>query len=80
MNTKKDLYFEMVDNLLVLMNNAKQMGYDLNIEEVAKVVGMDMNNLDRMDQVDMVLQLSINKLYQQSNVLFKTLIVKRIYD
>ena len=75
MNTKKDLYFEMVDNLLVLMNNAKQMGYDLNIEEVAKVVGMDMNNLDRMDQVDMVLQLSINKLYQQSNVLFKTLIV-----
>ena len=32
MNTKKDLYFEMVDNLLVLMNNAKQMGYDLNIE------------------------------------------------
>ena len=35
MNTKKDLYFEMVDNLLVLMNNAKQMGYDLNIEEVA---------------------------------------------
>ena len=80
MNTKKDLYFEMVDNLLVLMNNAKQMGYDLNIEEVAKVVGMDMNNLDRMDDVDMVLQLSINKLYQQSNVLFKTLIVKRIYD
>ena len=77
MNTKKDLYFEMVDNLLVLMNNAKQMGYDLNIEEVAKVVGMDMNNLDRMDQVDMVLQLSINKLYQQSNVLFKTLIVNR---
>lgn len=75
MNTKKDLYFEMVDNLLVLMNNAKQMGYDLNIEEVAKVVGIDMNNLDRMDDVDMVLQLSINKLYQQSNVLFKTLIV-----
>ena len=75
MNTKKDLYFEMVDNLLVLMNNAKQMGYDLNIEEVAKVIGMDMNNLDRMDQVDMVLQLSINKLYQRSNVLFKTLIV-----
>lgn len=75
MNTKKDLYFEMVDNLLVLMNNAKQMGYDLNIEEVAKVVGIDMNNLDRMGQVDMVLQLSINKLYQQSNVLFKTLIV-----
>ena len=77
MNTKKDLYFEMVDNLLVLMNNAKQMGYDLNIEEVAKVVGIDMNNLDRMGQVDMVLQLSINKLYQQSNVLFKTLIVNR---
>lgn len=75
MNTKKDLYFEMVDNLLVLMNNAKQMGYDLNIEEVAKVIGIDMNNLDRMDQMDMVLQLSINKLYQQSNVLFKTLIV-----
>ena len=77
MNTKKDLYFEMVDNLLVLINNAKQMGYDLNIEEVAKVVGIDMNNLDRMDQVDMVLQLSINKLYQRSNVLFKTLIVNR---
>ena len=77
MNTKKDLYFEMVDNLLVLMNNAEQMGYDLNIEEVAKVVGMDMNNLDRMDGVDMVLQLSINKLYQRSNVLFKTLIVNR---
>lgn len=77
MNTKKDLYFEMVDNLLVLMNNAKQMGYDLNIEEVAKVVGMDMNNLDRMDDVDMVLQLSINKLYQRSNVLLKTLIVNR---
>ena len=77
MNTKKDLYFEMVDNLLVLMNNAKQMGYDLNIEEVAKVVGMDMNNLDRLDDVDMVLQLSINKLYQRSNVLFKTLIVNR---
>ena len=77
MNTKKDLYFEMVDNLLVLMNNARQMGYDLNIEEVAKVVGMDMNNLDRMDDVDMVLQLSINKLYQRSNVLFKTLIVNR---
>lgn len=77
MNTKKDLYFEMVDNLLVLMNNAKQMGYDLNIEEVAKVIGIDMNNLDRMDQVDMVLQLSINKLYQRSNVLFKTLIVNR---
>lgn len=77
MNTKKDLYFEMVDNLLVLMNNAKQMGYDLNIEEVAKVIGMDMNNLDRMDDVDMVLQLSINKLYQRSNVLFKTLIVNR---
>ena len=75
MNTKKDLYFEMVDNLLVLMNNAKQMGYNLNIEEVAKVIGMDMNNLDRMDDVDMVLQLSINKLYQRSNVLFKTLIV-----
>ena len=75
MNTKKDLYFEMVDNLLVLMNNAKQMGHDLNIEEVAKVIGMDMNNLDRMDDVDMVLQLSINKLYQQSNILFKTLIV-----
>lgn len=77
MNTKKDLYFEMVDNLLVLINNAKQMGYDLNIEEVAKVIGMDMNNLDRMDDVDMVLQLSINKLYQRSNVLFKTLIVNR---
>ena len=77
MNTKKDLYFEIVDNLLVLMNNAKQMGYDLNIEEVAKVIGMDMNNIDRMDQVDMVLQLSINKLYQRSNVLFKTLIVNR---
>ena len=77
MNTKKDLYFEMVDNLLVLMNNAKQMGYDLNIEEVAKVVGMDMNNLDRMNHVDMVLQLSINKLYQRSNVLFKMLIVNR---
>ena len=75
MNTKKDLYFEMVDNLLVLMNNAKQMGYDLNIEEVAKVIGMDMNNIDRMDDVDMVLQLSINKLYQRSNILFKTLIV-----
>ena len=77
MNTKKDLYFEMVDNLLVLMNNAKQMGYDLNIEEVAKVVGMDMNNLDRMNEIDMVLQLSINKLYQRSNVLFKTLIVNK---
>ena len=77
MNTKKDLYFEMVDNLLVLMNNAKQMGYSLNIEEVAKVIGIDVNNLDRMDHVDMVLQLSINKLYQRSNVLFKMLIVNR---
>ncbi|WZK93766.1 hypothetical protein [Staphylococcus phage SpP] len=77
MNTKKDLYFEMVDNLLVLMNNAKQMGYNLDIEEVAKVVGIDMNNLDRMNHVDMVLQLSINKLYQRSNVLFKMLIVNR---
>lgn len=77
MNTKRDVYNAMIEDLLLLMNSAKEMGYILNIEEVAKVIGMDMNNLDRMDQVDMVLQLSINKLYQRSNVLFKTLIVNR---
>ena len=77
MNTKKDIYNAMIEDLLLLMNSAKEMGYNLNIEEVAKVIGMDMNNLDRMDHVDMVLQLSINKLYQRSNVLFKTLIVNR---
>lgn len=77
MNTKRDIYNAMIEDLLLLMNSAKEIGYILNIEEVAKVVGMDMNNLDRMDDVDMVLQLSINKLYQRSNVLFKTLIVNR---
>ena len=79
MNTKRDVYNAMIEDLLLLMNNAKELGYNLNIEEVAKVIGMDMNNLDRMDDVDMVLQLSINKLYQRSNVLFKT-IIKRTYD
>ena len=77
MNTKRDIYNAMIEDLLLLMNSAKEIGYILNIEEVAKVIGMDMNNLDRMDHVDMVLQLSINKLYQRSNVLFKTLIVNR---
>lgn len=77
MNTKKDIYNAMIEDLLLLMNNAKEMGYNLNIEEVAKVIGMDMNNLDRMNEIDMVLQLSINKLYQRSNVLFKTLIVNK---
>lgn len=75
MNTKRDVYNAMIEDLLLLMNNAKELGYNLNIEEVAKVIGMDMNNLDRMNEVDMVLQISINKLYQRSNVLFKTLIV-----
>ena len=78
MNTKKDVYNAMIEDLLLLMNNAKEMGYNLNIEEVAKVIGMDMNNLDRMNEIDMVLQLSINKLYQRSNVLFKTLIVNKL--
>lgn len=77
MNTKKDVYNAMIEDLLLLMNSAKEMGYNLNIEEVAKVIGMDMNNLDRMNEIDMVLQLSINKLYQRSNVLFKTLIVNK---
>lgn len=77
MNTKKDIYNAMIEDLLLLMNNAKEMGYNLNIEEVAKVIGMDMNNLDRMNEIDMVLQLSINKLYQRSNVLFKMLIVNK---
>lgn len=77
MNTKRDVYNAMIEDLLLLMNNAKELGYNLNIEEVAKVIGMDMNNLDRMNEVDMVLQISINKLYQRSNVLFKTLIVNR---
>lgn len=78
METKRDIYNAMVEDLLLLMNNAKEMGYNLNIEEVAKVIGMDMNNLDRMNEIDMVLQLSINKLYQRSNVLFKTLIVNKL--
>lgn len=77
METKRDVYNAMIEDLLLLMNSAKEIGYDLNIEEVAKVIGMDMNNLDRMDHVDMILQLSINKLYQRSNVLFKTLIVNK---
>jgi len=77
MNTKRDVYNAMIEDLLLLMNSAKEMGYNLNIEEVAKVIGMDMNNLDRMNEIDMVLQLSINKLYQRSNVLFKTLIVNK---
>ena len=77
MNTKRDVYNAMIEDLLLLMNNAKELGYNLNIEEVAKVIGMDMNNLDRMNEVDMVLQISINKLYQRSNVLFKMLIVNR---
>lgn len=77
METKRDVYNAMIEDLLLLMNSAKEIGYDLNIEEVAKVIGMDMNNLDRMDNVDMVLQLSINKLYQRNNVLFKTLIVNK---
>lgn len=77
MNTKRDVYNAMIEDLLLLMNNAKEMGYNLNIEEVAKVIGMDMNNLDRMNEIDMVLQLSINKLYQRSNVLFKMLIVNK---
>lgn len=77
MNTKRDVYNAMIEDLLLLMNNAKELGYNLNIEEVAKVIGMDMNNLDRMNEIDMVLQLSINKLYQRSNVLFKTLIVNK---
>lgn len=77
MNTKKDIYNAMIEDLLLLMNNAKEMGYNLNIEEVAKVIGMDMNNLDRKNEIDMVLQLSINKLYQRSNVLFKMLIVNK---
>ena len=77
MNTKKDVYNAMIEDLLLLMNNAKQMGYNLNIEEVAKVIGIDMNNLDRMDHIDMVLQLSINKSYQLNNRLFKMLILNR---
>ena len=77
MNTKKDVYNAMIEDLLLLMNSAKDIGYNLNIEEVAKVIGMDMNNLDRMNEIDMVLQLSINKLYQRSNVLFKMLIVNK---
>lgn len=77
MNTKRDVYNAMIDDLLVLMNSAKDIGYNLNIEEVAKVIGVDMNNIDRMDHIDMVLQLSINKLYQKNNVLFKTLIVNK---
>lgn len=77
MNTKRDVYNAMIDDLLVLMNSAKDIGYNLNIEEVAKVIGMDMNNIDRMDHIDMVLQLSINKVYQKNNVLFKTLIVNK---
>lgn len=77
MNTKKDVYNAMIDDLLVLMNSAKDIGYNLNIEEVAKVIGVDMNNIDRMDHIDMVLQLSINKVYQKNNVLFKTLIVNK---
>ncbi len=77
METKRDIYNAMIEDLLLLINNAKEMGYDLNIEEVAKVIGMDLNNIDRMNHVDMVLQLSINKLYQRSNVLFKTLIVNK---
>lgn len=77
MNTKKDIYNAMIEDLLLLMNSAKDIGYNLNIEEVAKVIGLDMNNIDRMDHIDMVLQLSINKLYQRNNVLFKTLIVNK---
>lgn len=77
MNTKRDVYNAMIEDLLLLMNNAKELGYNLNIEEVAKVIGMDMNNLDRMNEIDMVLQLSINKLYQRSNVLFKMLIANK---
>lgn len=75
MNTKRDVYNAMIEDLLLLMNNAKELGYNLNIEEVTKVIGVDMNNLDRMNHVDMVLQLSINKTYQKNNVLFKTLVV-----
>ncbi len=77
MNTKRDVYNAMIEDLLLLMNSAKEMGYNLNIEEVAKVIGVDMNNLDRMDHVDMVLQLSIDKTYQKNNALFKTLIVNK---
>ena len=77
MNTKRDVYNAMIEDLLLLINNAKELGYNLNIEEVAKVIGVDMNNIDRMDHIDMVLQLSINKLYQKNNVLFKTLIVNK---
>lgn len=77
MNTKRDIYNAMIEDLLLLMNSAKEIGYILNIEEVAKVIGMDMNNLDRMDHVDMVLQLSINKSYQKNNELFKALIVNK---
>lgn len=77
MNTKRDIYNAMIEDLLLLMNSVKEIGYILNIEEVAKVIGMDMNNLDRMDHVDMVLQLSINKSYQKNNELFKALIVNK---
>ena len=77
MNTKRDIYNAMIEDLLLLMNSAKEIGYILNIEEVAKVIGMDINNLDRMDHVDMVLQLSINKSYQKNNELFKALIVNK---
>lgn len=77
MNTKRDIYNAMIEDLLLLMNSAKEIGYVLNIEEVAKVIGMDMNNLDRMDHVDMVLQLSINKSYQKNNELFEALIVNK---
>lgn len=77
MNTKKDIYNAMIDDLLVLMNSAKEIGYNLNIEEVSKIIGVDMNNVDRMNHVDMVLQLSINKSYQKNNALFKALIVNK---
>lgn len=75
MMNKREAYEANVDTILTLMNKAKKFGYKMEFYEVAKMVGIDLNNLQFYNAMDLMLIASVNDTYAQNEQAFKKVVV-----
>ena len=74
MMNKREAYEENVDRLLVLMNQVKNLGDEMEIEDVAKMMDLDLNNLQFYNVVDLMLIASVNETYANNKEAFEKVV------
>ena len=74
MMNKREALNENIDRLLVLMNQVKKFGYQMEFEDVAKMMDLDLNNLQFYNVVDLMLIASVNETYANNEEAFQKVV------